>query len=257
MYIKYLEIPHLWGLKEGDTLLLSSDVSRLSVSCYLNDEVFDANKFLDEIYSVIGESGTLLLPTYNWDFCHDVTFDYHKTPCKTGALGKVALKRKDFIRTHHPIYSFAVKGKYQELLYNMDNKESFGADSPFSFLELIKAKSVIIDVSLTNSYTYVHYNENRAGINSYRYQKDFTADYCDENGKKTTRTYSMLVRHLIDYYMLDLNPLEEEFLKKGVEKIVEINSIPYRIIDIFKTTPIIMDDIRNNQSRKICKHKWQ
>ncbi len=257
MYIPFLDIPHQWGLQSGDVVLLSSDVSRLSFSCLENDEVFDANLFLDEIFSIIGEEGTLLLPTYNWDFCHDVTFDYYKTPCKTGSLGKVALKRKDFIRTKHPIYSFAVKGKYKELLFNMDNTASFGADSPFSFLEMIKAKNVIIDVSLTHCFTFVHYQEEREGVNTYRYLKDFTAGYRDEKGEESIRTYSMLVRHLTDYYSLDLEPLENIFTSKGVEKVFEINNITYRVVDLFKSSPIILDDIRNNQSRNICKHKWQ
>ena len=257
MYTKYLEIPHSWGLKPGDVVLLSSDVSRLSFNAFENDELFDPNLFLDEVYSIIGDEGTLLIPTYNWEFCHGQTFDYYKTPCKTGALGKVALKRKDFVRTKHPIYSFAVKGKYQDLLVKMNNVSSFGADSPFAFLEMMKAKNVIIDVNLTNCFSFVHYMEEKAGVDNYRYQKEFKAGYKDENGAEDMRTYSMLVRDLNYYYSTDFDPLEEDLKNMGVMEVVELNGILFRIVDLFEASKFIMEDIRNNASRKLCKHKWQ
>jgi len=255
--ISYLKIPHLLGLQKGDVVLLSSDLRGILVSCLKNGERFDGHKFLEEFLSVVGDTGTLLLPTYSWDFCHGKVFDYINTPSCTGSLSTLALKRDDFKRTRHPLYSFAVAGKYQDLLVSMDNKSSFGSDSPFSFMELTKAKNIIIDVNLTHSFTYVHYNEERAGINTYRFLKSFTSIYRDENGQESERTYTMLVRDLNDYYGTDFDPLEEEFKSKGIMTISVINGVTYRVVDLFKASAVILDDVRNNQSRKLCKHKWQ
>ena len=101
-YISYLELPKHWGLKQGDVILLTSDIMQLMFTAVRNGERFDRDAFLDAILDVIGQEGTLLIPTFNWDFCHGVPFDYHKTPCKTGALGGFALGRADFRRTQHP-----------------------------------------------------------------------------------------------------------------------------------------------------------
>lgn len=256
-YISYLDIPTKWGIKKGDVVLLSSDVVRMGFVAMRNHEKFNIDAFIDKVLEVIGGEGTLLLPTYNWDFCRGIPFDYCKTACKTGSLGTAALKRADFRRTKHPIYSFAVAGKYSELLCSMDNKSSFGADSPFSFLEMMKAKNVIIDVNLTDCFTYVHYIEERAGVNNYRYPKNFSAGYIDEKGDETSRTYSMLVRDLNDYYATDFEPLEETLREKYIMKVIDINGVIYRVVNLFDASEIIMDDIRNNASRKLCKHKWQ
>ena len=36
----------------------------------------DTNQIIDTIVDKIGKTGTLLLPTYNWDFCTGLRFDY-------------------------------------------------------------------------------------------------------------------------------------------------------------------------------------
>ncbi len=256
-YISYREIPYKLGLKKGDVILLSSDITRLVYYSFKNRERFDINNFLDSFIDAIGKDGTLLLPTYNWDFCHGVTFDYLNTPSETGDLSVYALKRNDFKRTTHPIYSFAVTGKYQDLLCCLNNVSSFGSDSPFSFLDLMKAKNVVIDKELTHCFTFVHYVEERAGINTYRYQKMFEADYRDENGVITSRKYSMLVRSLTDYLGTDFDPLEQSFVDDGIQKRQIINKVPFSVIDLSLAYVSIMDDIRNNKSRKLCKHSWQ
>ena len=107
-YISYQELPSLMGLEKGDIVLLSSDITDLYIQCKKNGEKLDLNILLDKFQEAIGEEGTLLIPTYNWIFCEGRTFDYKKTPSKTGVIGDAALKRKDFKRTKHPIYSFAV-----------------------------------------------------------------------------------------------------------------------------------------------------
>ena len=163
-YISYLELPKHWGLKQGDVVLLTSDIMQLMFTAVRNGERFDRDAFLDAILDVIGQEGTLLIPTFNWDFCHGVPFDYQKTPCKTGALGGFALGRADFRRTQHPLYSFAVAGKDQQLLCDMQNTSSFGADSPFGYLERCHAKNVIIGIHYTDCFTFVHHCEEVCGL---------------------------------------------------------------------------------------------
>ena len=81
-YISYLDLPKHWGLHLGDSVLLTSDIMQLMFTAMRNGERFDRDAFLNAILEVIGKEGTLLIPTFNWDFCHGIPFDYHKTPCK-------------------------------------------------------------------------------------------------------------------------------------------------------------------------------
>ncbi|MDR1803346.1 MAG: AAC(3) family N-acetyltransferase, partial [Treponema sp.] len=107
---------------------------------------------------------------------------YHKTPSMTGSLSRVALKRKDFIRSRHPMYSFAVWGKYQDFLYLLDNTDSFGDNSPFNFLYKNLGKNLIMDVDYQHCFTFLHYVEEAVGV-VYRYIKHFSAIYIDEQSR--------------------------------------------------------------------------
>ena len=255
-YVSFRNIPHKWGLNEGDVVFISSDVTDLFATCLKNGEKFDFNVFIDEILKVVGETGTVIFPTYNWDFCHNVAFNYKKTRSKTGCLGDIALKRDDFKRTRHPIYSFAVAGKDQDLLCNMNNKTSFGADSPFAYFEKVRAKNVIIDVPYNSCYTFIHYVEQKVGT-AYRYEKTFTSEYIDEDGNSTIKSYSMYVRDLDMKVVNDMTEMGVIFEENGISKKLVINGIDFWVVDMASTVPLIENDIRNNRSRKLCKYIGQ
>lgn len=255
-YVKLKDMVKCLDLQKGDKVWIASDMKRVLYNCLENGDDADLNVFIDSIIDIIGETGTILIPTFNWDFCKGKTFDYYKTPCKTGILGKVALKRDDFKRTKHPIYSFAVWGADKEELCARDYKSSFGAESPFTYCKEHNAKNIFIDVECQHSFTFVHYVEEMEGI-SYRYLKDFTAEYIDENGVSTTRTYSMNVRDLSEDIFITIYPFEDEFKKAGASRRYVVNGIDMKVIDMGTVYPIIADDVNNNRSRKICTYTSQ
>ncbi|MBO6149260.1 MAG: AAC(3) family N-acetyltransferase [Lachnospiraceae bacterium] len=256
VYVPLREIPGHFGLSMGDSVWIASDVKTLLYSCMEHGEKPDLNELIEGIIDCIGADGTILIPTFNWDFCKGKAFDIRKTPCRTGTLGKVALQREDFKRTQHPIYSFAVWGRDRELLSDMTNKSSFGADSPFSYCRERNAKNVFIDVECQHSFTFVHYVEEQEGV-SYRYLKDFTAPYIDWEGNESIRTYSMNVRDLDKDIFVTIYPFEEDFLREGITRRYKVNDIPMKTLEIGRTYPIIAEDVRNNRSRKICTFKGQ
>lgn len=255
-YVSFKKIPSMWGLNKGDVVLISSDVTRLFTICHENNEEFDINVFIDEIKKVVGETGTILFPTYNWDYCHNVPFNYKKTRSQTGLMGQIAMKRSDFKRTKHPIYSFAVYGKDQEMLCKMNNITSFGPDSPFAYLEDVKACNIIIDVPYNHCFTFMHYIEQKTQV-SYRYEKTFSVDYVDEKGKKEVRSYSMYVRNLDMDVVNDMTKMGELFEAKGISCKQFINDIEFKKVDLALCAPLIEDDIRFNRSKKICRYKGQ
>ena len=114
---KYNEIIDKLEISKGDKIYLVSDVTKFFLLFRKNGKKFDLNKFLDLLVEKITDKGTLIIPTYNWEFCTSKYFNYHTTPSMTGSLGAKALERKEFIRTTNPIYSFAVTGKDKKLLY--------------------------------------------------------------------------------------------------------------------------------------------
>ena len=146
--LEYESIIEEVKIKKNDKILLSADITRLLVHCKKNNKIFDANEFLNSIINKIGNNGTLILPTFNFDFCEGKSYDYLKTLPMTGHLAKIALSRKDFRRTLHPIHSFAVWGKDKNYLCNLKNLSSFDSSSPFAYMHKESVKNFIIGESL-------------------------------------------------------------------------------------------------------------
>lgn len=249
--VQYLDI------HSGDIIMVSSDVSRLVFAEYHRiGEIPNLDVLIDSLKDAVGEEGTLIFPTFTWDFCKGLPFDILRSDCKTGTLSNAVLKRLDFKRTKHPLYSFAVWGKDTELLCAYENIESFGPGTPFEYLYEHHAKNLLIDISLTQGYTFTHHCE-QIGKAPYRFFKKFTSEYIDNDGVKTQRTYRMYVRKRALNAIEGFDEMEEDFIRRQIEKITIINDIRYAIVDIYSSFQLILDDVVNNRSRKIYKYKGQ
>jgi len=243
-YISYKDIISQIDINEGDIVTVSSDVLRLICVCRENNEVFDADTFIDTIIKKIGDKGTLLFPTYNWGFCKGDAFDYRNTLSQVGAINNAALKRKDFRRTKHPIYSFAVWGRDQDYLCNLNNIDAWGADSPFEYLYERRAKNLVIGIDYRDGLVSLHYAEEKAGV-SYRFFKDFTAPYIDEDGTARNSTYRMYVRDLSLNVDTATNPLMDDvLLAKGYYSRYSFNGIYFGLVDVRGIGDVMEHDIR-------------
>lgn len=191
----YLDYMSGVGIEKGDILDVSSDMMAVLMYCRKEKLRFNPNHLLDALMEMVGEEGTVMVRTFNWDYCHDTPFDMKKSPSRSGSLGDVALKRSDYKRTKHPIYSWMVWGKYQEELCSMENTSAFGVGTPFEFLDVKHAKQIVIGNISTKAATQIHHCEAMANV-PYRHDKVFEGEYIDENGNSSIRKYSMHVRPL-------------------------------------------------------------
>ena len=82
-YIKLKDLAKHLHINRGDNIFVTSDVKQLLYSLVSEGDDTDLNILIDGIIDIIGEEGTLVFPTFNWDFCKGVPFDIKKTPCKT------------------------------------------------------------------------------------------------------------------------------------------------------------------------------
>lgn len=256
-YIKLRDLASYFKLHKGDKVYVTSDVKEMLYGIMHHDDETDLNILIDAIIDIIGPEGTLVFPVFNWSFCGGKPFDYYKTPGKTGSLGKIAMARDDFKRTKHPIYSFVVWGKDQKAMCDMNNKSSFGEDSPFAFMVNNGYRNLFIDKDLEHSFVFVHYVEQSVGHIPYRYLKDFTAEYTDENGVTSTKTYDMNVRELDMDVTNVIYAFEDEFIDKKVMQRFFINDLEYKIIELKDAYPIIAEDVRHNRSRRVCSYIGQ
>lgn len=249
----YDELIEKMDIKEGEDIFIASDILKIGLKFYELGQNFNMDTFINKIQEKITIKGTIVFPTYNWDFCKGIAFDYKKTKSKTGVLSQKALKREDFLRTKHPIYSFAVWGKDSKVLYSLNNSSSFGKDSLFSYFKENNYKMIFLDVSFTNSLTFTHHMEEILNA-PYRFSKNFTAKYIDENNKEEFRTYSMYVRYLEFDVGNNMDKLEKIAEEKDILKENKFYEISIKNAKLKELSKLIEEDILYNNSLNIAQY---
>ena len=82
---------------EGDTVYLASDLIKIIFYLKINKKPFDPNDIINSILNVIGTNGTLIIPSFNWDFCQGKPYDIINSPAQTGSLANFVLKNRVFL----------------------------------------------------------------------------------------------------------------------------------------------------------------
>ena len=238
------------GIRRGDALYVASDstvplivaAKKFHLRTQEDKNVF-LNTLVNQLQSVVGTEGTLLFPVFTWDFCRGNVFDRRVSPSEVGAFNNWILSyRSDFQRTRHPIYSFMVWGKYADELVALDNVDSFGSDSPFSWLHHHDGKMLLMNVSLQRGFTFMHYVGECVHV-PYRYFKNFRGKYRDLDGSEEIRTYTMYVR---DLAIESQEYLPDEWLEKaGAMCSEQFSRYQLKVIPLLKAYDVVADDLLN------------
>ena len=220
------------GLTAGDVVLVHSAYKSLGGVEGGPDAVLDA------LLSVLGPEGTLILPTFNFDFCKGAPFHLGSTPSRMGILTELGRRRAGSRRILHPIYSFAVLGRLAEELGGLRYKSSYGPDSLFAKLRELDGKLMILGLSYTNSMTFFHHVEEMEGVD-YRYRKEFTGEVTDGSGRTYRDTFSMMVRDLARGVITAVDPMGEIMEREGVVSIRTIGEATVKLMraqDVYRIT---------------------
>lgn len=112
------------GLNLGQRLLMHSSLHSLG---RLDG---GAETLIDALLEVLGEEGTLMVPTFNYNLEQEV-FDPATVRSQTGLITETVRKRPEAIRSLHPSYSVAAIGRDAEELTRKHWKaEATGVNSP-------------------------------------------------------------------------------------------------------------------------------
>jgi aminoglycoside 3-N-acetyltransferase len=208
------------GVEEGDTLLVHSSYKSFGPVDGGPQTVIRA------LESVLGAEGTLIMPTFNFDFNKGVPWDVRTTPSKMGILTELVRTDPRARRVFHPFYSFAILGKQAEMLGNLRYKSSYERNSVFGKLRDLDGKIMVIGLSYTNSMTFI---EQMEGVD-YRFLKQFTGEVTDENGSTYTDTFEMLVRDIDKGVVTEVDPMGELMEKAGIIKIRQIGEADVKLM---------------------------
>jgi aminoglycoside 3-N-acetyltransferase len=238
------------GLQAGDTLLVHSSYKTLG------GVDGGPQTVIDSLLRVLGDEGTLIMPTFNFDFCKGEPWDVQKTPSHMGVITNMVREHPDAKRVFHPIYSFSILGKHAEYLTTEQYKSSYGANSVFGKLRQLDGKIMIIGLSYTNSMTFFHHIEEMEGVD-YRYMKEFTSLVTDQEGSTYEDTFTMLVRDIEKGVITEVNPMGDLMEKAGIVTIRQIGEAAVKIMkanDVYKFTaremkrdPLLLHQIDKSQ----------
>lgn len=199
------------NIKKNDNLIFHSNLAGLSqFEGKLEKKTY--NYFLKFILNYIGKNGTLLIPTYNYDFTKGKIFSRKKSKSQVGKFGNELLKKYYQQRTYDPIFSHLVFGKLKKEIFDCEYKESFGNNSIFEKMLNRKFKAVCFCCS-PNSITFIHHIEKKLNVN-YRFDKFFYGT----NEKKKTKIQYYVGKKKINYSLKEKNILklinQRQFISK-------------------------------------------
>ncbi len=220
------------GLTAGDVVLVHSSYKSLGAVDGGPQTVVDA------LLEVITPTGTLIIPTFNFNFNKGESWDVRTTPSHMGVLTEIIRLNPNSRRVFHPFYSFAILGKLKDKLTKVRYKDSYGPDSIFMQLRKLDAKIMVIGLSYTHSMTFFHHIEQMEGVD-YRFIKAFTGLVTDENGKTYEDTFTMLVRDVDKGVQTEVDPMGEVLEKRGVVTTHKIGEADVKIMkanDVYRVT---------------------
>lgn len=151
------------GLNQGDVVMVHSSYSAIGKSDKGPTEVIDA------LLTVIGKSGTLLMPGFKGgqqysQAIENKPFEIKETPSELGIISELFRKNYPSKRSLHPTHSVTGLGaKSEALLEGHENcLISTGEKTPFDKLKTYSGKILLLGVDHSSN-TFLHHAENTLG----------------------------------------------------------------------------------------------
>ena len=240
-----IEALRVVGVQPGDGLLVHSALQFLGRPSPSQGEV---GLYLDALRFTQGETGTIVVPTFNFAFARGEPYDPQSTPAAgMGAFSEFVRQQPGARRTSHPLQSLAVIGCYADDLAERDTPSAFDPGSAFERMCKLGFKILLLGADI-DAVSLIHYSEQRLNV-PYRYWKDFTGKVKvrphpgplpREDGEVwEDRTYRMYVRDLDLDPHLTLHPVRDEMIAKGLIHSVPLNYGQISLLDMAEFVPIV------------------
>lgn len=243
MLTKYILINEfkLLGIQPGDTVFVHSSYSSLSRTPGGVEN--GPQTVIDALLSIIKETGTLIMPTFNYDFLRGAKWDIRNSPSQMGILTELVRQDPHAKRMFHPIYSVAAIGKLADEIESLESTDCFGETTIFKKLRDWNAKILVIGLPYSKSFTFLHHVEQLANVD-YRYLKEFSGTAIDQNGNPHQLNITMFVRDVDQGVVLDFEPIGK-ILDDRVANIRQIGASTVRLLDCNQSFKVSLEAIQN------------
>lgn len=228
------------GLKKNDLVLIHSSFKSFGGVEGGPQTVIDA------LTEIVGKNGTLLFPTFNFDFSSEgSTFDVKKTPSQMGILTEFARKNPNSKRTIDPIYSFVVLGELKDELGNLVYENSYGPNSMFAKLREKKGKIMVIGLKYNDSVTFFHHVEEIQKVD-YRFPKEFHGEIIDYDNERKKGKITLYVRNLEMGTLTDVDKMGVILENENIVKVQKIGNSLVKLMDAKEVYARTVQEMKKN-----------
>ena len=226
------------GLKSGDTVMVHTSLGKMGYVCG------GAQAVIEALMEVVGDSGTIMMPTQSWKNLDPETgahweaeqkdwqlirdnwpaYDKNLTPTNTmGAVAEMFRQMPGSVRSDHPARSVCAWGRYAEyLVKDHDLSNIFGDGSPIGRLYELDGKVLLIGTGYDKN-TSLHLADMRAEYPGKHTCVEHSA--VSEAGKRVWKAYETL---FVDGN--DFDKIGEDFEKAYAVSRVQIGNALVRLM---------------------------
>ncbi|MGE5473223.1 MAG: AAC(3) family N-acetyltransferase [Ignavibacteriales bacterium] len=173
------------GVEKGDNIFVHSNIGFFGKLKGAKDEKDYYKAFKEAIFEVIGDEGSLIVPTFSYSYCWGKIFDKENTPGICGFLSEMARKDANAIRSEDGNFSVAAIGKNAEYFTKDAPDYSFGKGTFWE--KFFEMNGKFCNFNFDAASTFIHYIERELKV-PYRYDKPFHGKSII-NGKEVERVF--------------------------------------------------------------------
>jgi aminoglycoside 3-N-acetyltransferase len=224
------------GLKEGDTVFSHSNIGFFGYPEGERSVENSCQTILRAFQSVIGESGTLIVPTFTYSFSNNQTFDFENSPSTCGVFTEFIRKHPEASRSCDPAVSVAALGAQAKLLTENAPQNSYDSEKSF-FARFCKSHGKVCNLNFDAGSTFVHFVERELKV-PYRFDKTFSGKII-QAGQVREAKNTLWVRYLCEGTAAKFEPFDEVARKMNCFKTAKVSRGFVGVISASDTLSVI------------------
>lgn len=206
------------GLKKGDLVFSHSNIGYFGIPEGEKSVDNAFNTILNALFDVIGETGTLVVPTFTYSFSQGRIFDYDNTPSDCGIFTEKIRNLSQSYRSEDPNVSVTAIGHLAKEITENVPENTYGENSFFD--RFYQRKGVICNFNLDARSTFIHYVERGLKV-PYRFDKSFTGIFI-KNGVEQERKSTIWVRYLTEGTASRCEPFDQLARQQNLYKTAQV-----------------------------------
>lgn len=231
------------GVCSGDVVFSHSNVGFFGIpeAGRAAEAVYET--ILGAFLDVLGEEGTLAVPTFSYSFCRNECFDPDHTASTCGMFTEMLRKDPRARRSWDPIFAVAAVGRRAEELTSDAPVECFGESSFWA--RFLRADGIICNLNFDAGSTFIHYVERRLNV-PYRYDKLFTGTFMVRGERRRGAAVYFCQDLTNEDTVAAFEPFDELARQRGVVRECPVGRGAVVALRAADTYAVIEEGLKNN-----------